>query len=334
MKKKLLKILSLLSVIFPHYAVFVLVLLFVELISYRGFVDQFIFIDSVSALFLLFLFGLMLVFHKLQKKSPSKKKDNYLSYLLDLNTLFFPSMFIVYYFLDQLEKNHYPNYVYSNLHLNPAFFVYIVYFSLFLLSIKLILMNKKIILKFAKDRQNKSTIFLGVTLVLVSLHLALNIVPVFKKAFSSTNFIVRNLDLPYEEKMEQKWGLIFPYSIFVSEVTEPGSKIIIPPQLFPWGSSGNAGLVRYFFYPRTMIKGELEDPFANETDADYILIARGGWSPGDLGYGWPKQDLEAEKIYIWERESNEYTEYENQDYIWEDERFHQKWGLIKLKENK
>jgi hypothetical protein len=314
--------------LFPYYAVLTFVFLVLELFSYRGFLRQFLFFDSLIFLGAAFILGALSLLAIFRNKILEKNK--YVThYLLDINALFFPGLVFVYYLLSLLESSNYPNYVFSVYHLTPNFFVYLIFFSSFLLIMKLLIVQKKAIINFVAKRSRKQSLLLGTIIFLLTLHFFTNVVPVFSKIVSSTGFIVKNPTLSYEQKMETKWGMIVPYSKFVNSITEPNSVIVVPPQLFPWGSSGNAGLMRYFLYPRSLKNGTLEDAFAKEKNPDYVLIAKGAWPTENLDYGWPKQDITAEKVYIWDKETKIVREYDG-PYLWEDERFYQQWGVIKL----
>ena len=114
--------------------------------------------------------------------------------------------------------------------------------------------------------------------------------------------------------MKVKYGYYYDYINFVKQIVPENSSILLPPQENPWQNEGNQRLSRYFLYPRTIYSAHESNL---PEDISYIVIAWGSpdFSPKNgKSYGWPKERIEASKIYIYNFDTKSITEYsENYD---------------------
>jgi hypothetical protein len=128
----------------------------------------------------------------------------------------------------------------------------------------------------------------------------------------------------YDEKMSAAWGNEYYYWKFIVEHTPPDSALYVPPQEFPWGTIGNAGLVRYFLYPRRVVNMKWNQVVVPKNS--YIVVAWGDWAIGAEKYGWPKVSIPAKGT--WYFTSDNKAEYVEGDYLpsWPND--NRKWGIV------
>lgn len=157
------------------------------------------------------------------------------------------------------------------------------------------------------------------------------------KGFDIFNKNDMNIFSTYELKMRHKLGWeIIDYYEFVKRNTPENSKILIPPQGFPWPMSGNAAYSRYFLYPRHLISGKEKEPGVDlkKENIKYVLII---WGESkqlqyDFTHGWPKFSLPAKRI-IYKKPTNQILNY---DKVVLEKDFKQAdiqkewWGLIEV----
>jgi hypothetical protein len=129
--------------------------------------------------------------------------------------------------------------------------------------------------------------------------------------------IIRNINSNKEERfdfmMNMKYGNYYEYLNFVKSIADTQSSILLPPQKNPWQFEGNQRLARYFLYPRTLYSAHENN---NPENVDYIEIAWGSTNfppKGDDTYGWPRENINADKVYIYDFDSNKYQTYD-EDY--------------------
>lgn len=210
-----------------------------------------------------------------------------------------------------LETIHYPNYVYTLLHINPVtfqFFVALLWFHTLSLSGT----------KFLRSLLISGLIFVGISGAGRTLGMVYeNIVKISKDPFAS-----------YESKMASVYPGFYPAIQIVKSLTPDSATILIPPQGNPWEVEGNAAMVTYFLYPRKVVNLD-PSTIADLPDNSYLLIAKGSWPrTGAVDYGWPKIGVSASRIWHIDLTQDQVIEYAR-DY---DPLFDKwDWGLIEVK---
>ncbi|MEM4326289.1 MAG: hypothetical protein QXU40_03230, partial [Candidatus Pacearchaeota archaeon] len=283
------------------------------------------------------------------------------------NLLLFPVFLVFWYIINVAEAVHYPNYVFSTFHIQPQNFSNVILLSGFIIFIQFypLLMKKyfvgekkikKYFLEqnyiFTKERifwPSNRALFLKdfifkkilsanfvdffvmlIIVILIVLYSYQNSMVAIIGALRGTAFILQHIKMSDQEKMRYTWGsLFYDYMNFIKNNTPEDATIVIPPQEGPWLSTGNAGLVRYFLYPRFVINGGYD--YLPNKKFDYVLLAKGEWlTDKPYLYGWPKVSLNAEKIIYFNPETFEATESAtNYDPL--DPKHKNSWGIIKVK---
>lgn len=112
------------------------------------------------------------------------------------------------------------------------------------------------------------------------------------------NRVIRYPQFSYEDKMKEKVGKdYYDWTELVREYTSVNSKAMHPPQMWPWGQSGNPEFSQYFLYPAKLVR-ENRQQLLEKSDITHVLIAWGeGGVEDDRLFGWPKFPIFAKKIY-------------------------------------
>lgn len=336
--------------IFPYLVVLTYALLCLETVTYRGFVERYLFV-SVYLILLLTLIGAIGVFFKKGVKTTETSTTNL---ILKMNSLLIPVFAIFYWILVLVEATHYPNYVYSTFHILPENLGILLFFSIYLFVIKSLrqknLKNIELLLtsgtvglhkypgssKMAYSHrtpfQLTQRIIISVIIFLLGIYGLYNTIKVLDSALKSNIFILRNLNLTYEEKMKTSWNFFYDYIEFVRENTPVDAVIAIPPSIRPWLSEGNSVLVRYFLYPRKL---KSDDELKSKSFIpNYYLLAKGLWGVSDEKmYGWPKENISAEWVIYFDGTTKQVKRVEG-NYNPNDQINTGAWGLIKVKEEK
>lgn len=167
------------------------------------------------------------------------------------------------------------------------------------------------------------TTILIINIIKIVPGLGRNLLPVISNPFASS-----------KEKMEMSFGKQFyDYVDFVKANTPENSRILIPPQGFPWPQTGNAAYMRYFLYPRTLMSGKEFEPGVDliKEKYDYVLIAWGESKDLQFGFtnGWPKFNVKAESVTYLSTNGKGYQV--TGDYIFDKESKGDLWGIAKVK---
>lgn len=214
------------------------------------------------------------------------------------------------------ETITYPNFVFTATHINPFTFLFFVS----LLWLHTLIINKA---NLAKSLLVAALLYLGLdgmgrTLGLVYLGL---------------NRVASDPFATYEQKMTDVYPGFYPALHEIVQLTPPDATIVIPPQGSPWDKEGNAAMVNYFVYPRTVINGSLNDSLPiTQTNKLFVLITKG--TPGMFSssniyeYNWPKIDIAAEQIWEIDIQNNQVNNYKR-DFSSESDKWD--WGLIEVK---
>jgi hypothetical protein len=350
-KNKLLnKILKLNSFIFPFLVPLTYFFLSLETYSYIGFLRKFFLVDSRFFLGLCVISAFGVNFAKFFYQE--KKEDGFLSFVFKSNFVLTPLFLVFYFILITLENKNYPNYIFSTYHLQPDNFFNLVILGIFLSIFGFIYFSaksdklKKFFSNFllnylGLDIRNSFEIgkigfkvFLGNILIIVCIFLLIvyffdNFSKTLSKAIKNNIYVLTHLNASYDDKMRKNWGFYYDYMKFVKENTPEDATILIPPQSYHWLSSGNGGLNRYFLYPRKQIHGEV---FEIPKDGyDYVMISKGEWYAEGVDWGWPKVNIDAEKIIYLNPENREVSIFYDTVFDAKDEKNKYAWGIIKVK---
>lgn len=160
-----------------------------------------------------------------------------------------------------------------------------------------------------------------------------NVVSLSRNKINGIIFMLRHPFVSYDDKLKVSVGnLFYTYVLFIKENTPPDSKILIPPQGYPWPQTGNKGYLQYFLYPRYLFNGEEKRPGIDlvKEDIDYVLLTWGESNESEYGFtnGWPKFDVKAKKI-IYLSNDNQNSVF-NGNYRYDPE-IKDQWGIIKIK---
>jgi len=293
-----------------------------ETFTYSGFVAKHLFLTLDLFLFLTFWLGLFLKLTNIKSNSLLPK------ILLILRWPMFLLLSFLAIFFPLIEALHFSNYVYSNYHLHPsglfwpwflvAFLFFINSFSLSVFTVKHLYLKDII----------KMSFVLGFFIFL----LAGNLFDLSRDKMRGALYILRHPFASYDDKMRVSAGeLFYNYILFIKENTSENSKILIPPQGYPWPQTGNKAYLQYFLYPRHLLNGQEKEAGVDlkKEKIDYVLLAWGESTQLQYGFtnGWPKFNLEAQRIiYKLDGLDKKITQ---SDYRYDPEQKNL-WGLIEL----
>lgn len=190
---------------------------------------------------------------------------------------------IAYLCFIYLETTHYPNYIYTQFHVNPLafqFFVCLVWLHVFIqrhlpLTKALIL---AVLIYIGSDGAGRT----------------------FALIRNELTAILHEPFLTYDQKMSREYWGFYSAMKQVRLLTPDNATLLIPPQGNPWEVEGNGAMVRYFIYPRKL--ANLLPDFTVPPQIPgptYILIAKGSWPSvtNPAGYGWPKVVVDSRQIW-------------------------------------
>lgn len=316
------KILTLNKLLFTIFCVLAFGAIGIETVSYGGFLFHSIGVPSELFLFLGIGSCLVLFYGEFSRKNLISNQS-----LLFLNfvAITTPLILFVFYILSQLEANNYPNYVFSNYHVQMNKFQSLMYFSVFLTALhtfssylKFVLINKR---KFLKLDFREITFFLLLLLFVISQSYVVGGYFIQKIANS-----IRELPLSYEQKRRMEFGEPYNLFSFINSVTPESSVIAVPAQN-KWGIIGNIGFSRYFLYPRTLVHiDDLSD--LEKLKVTHLIIAR---PEGVSTEVWPEATVSGKSILLYDEKIDkrfnfdELRVYDPYNSIFKD-----KWGVLEL----
>jgi hypothetical protein len=279
----------------------------IEALTYSGFlVKHFNLLVGVVLLFLTIILFLII-----KKIDEAKTFKNAVAVMTVLVTAIYLSMNI-------LENATYPNYVFSHFHLHPELlFLPIISVTLFYM------LNE--------NKKRNHFLFYGIIILILGQYVIKDF-NIIKN--SRPFFILRNINLSYDEKMELTVGKIsYDFTMFVKNNTSEDSTILIPPQGYPWPQTGNVAYLRYFLYPRKLISGNERDPGGNIKNVDYVLIDYGETNISEHGYTniWPKFDINGDYIIHWNPLDGTTLKENIGVYTFQSSKNTEEWGLIRVK---
>ena len=167
-------------------------------------------------------------------------------------------------------------------------------------------------------------------LIALTLFLSQNIPGVAVAAAHKLTLPLSNPQASYDQKMEHSLGWFYTYMQFVASSTQADAIIELPTQGNPWIYSSNAGLVRYFLYPRYLSNNLTTVP-GNKKVTHYLLLRselNNNNTPETL---WPSEPIPAKRIILIDPETLEVSEIENVK-VFDPKDFENtsEWGIIEL----
>jgi len=334
MKKRLLKLLvDYNGKIFPYLVTLVEFTLFLEVITYRGFVREYLLVDSMVLFVFAILSGLIVVY-RAGKTKDLAVKSNLINFVFIVNKLLFLPMIIFYYFLISLESRHYRNYVFSMYHINLENFLLLMIFNIYLLFVQ-ITVEKKRKRNFVFPKPSFGNLAIFMLIFFFILFEIKDIDSTLRMTVGPAREALLFSRFDRETRLRKKFGFLYDYAQFIKENTPDNSTILIPPQDYPWPMTGNVLYFRYFLYPRQLLNGgvyELGENFSEEID--FVLLAKGELKiEGKYDYGWPKVEVNADKIIViqeFKADGAVVSEEKTGPYNPEKNDYLGKWGLIVL----
>jgi len=300
--------------------IFTLLILFgiIESVTYVGFIKKHIKINTSIFIIPIVVMGLLLrfVYSSNKRFIPKVVHKFYLIY--------FATILIGYVLMSLVEEITYTNFMFSKFHVQYSNLLGPILLSLFLL----LLMN--INFDFLKKRGGWSLIFTVITFWLV----ATNIIQLNSMFRDSITNLIRHPFASYDDKMRAKLGSKFyNYILFINEYTPENSKLLIPPQAFPWPQTGNGAYMRYFIHPRDFANSKVDEKGRDlkGENIDYVLMLWGETEQIQYNttHGWPKYNIPAEEIFILKDDGT--VEAIKENYVYDNYKDQKVWGLIKVK---
>lgn len=307
--------------------------IWVEVFSYKGFLLKHFHIGSGPLMLIGIISIASILVIKIFIRKDIINNQFFVNLLFKLNKTFLGIGMAMYIFLNFYENSNYPNIVFTKFHVNLNNLITAIIFNSVVVvgniaysNIKL-MRNKINIAKKDKKYGYKNLLgsFLLTTSVIFfswySLKNIANTLIIVLSNIKNTTFTIK---ATYDEKMSAVWGNEYYFWKYIVDHTPPDATIYVPPQEFPWGTIGNAGLVRYFLYPRRVVNMNWNQVTVPKNS--YIVVAWGDWAIGAEKYGWPKVNIPAKGT--WYFTSDNKAEYVEGDYlpIWSNE--DRKWGIV------
>jgi len=317
-----------------------------ESFTYSGFIRKHIFFGFQFFLFFMILCGLLIKFGLPIDKKTKREWIDYYKVLGLLNNIFFPLILAATIIASAVEESHYPNYVFSKIHLQPKNLYWVCFVSFYLIILKVrnlekigflfrVIIGKKMVPFLILNYFRKA-----VLLALIFWILIFNARFASAEIFKNLLIITRHPLATYDEKMRIVWGDFYNYMLFIKRNTPEDATIANPPPIPPWNNEGSGPVFNAFLYPRKFFQSITEDMNEVDLKADYALIAWGSYrcSKNDVGpddefcHGWPRIHVEAEWI-IYKKENSSEIDRKINDIIYDpnDPINKYAWGLIKIK---
>lgn len=330
------------KILFPYLIILTYFFLFLESYTYIGFLRKFILVNSRFFL-VLSIISVSLIFYL--KKRQKDYNSGYLeAFIVNVNTILFLPIVVFYFLMVFLNLKNYPNYVFAKYHIQPQNFINLVYLSLLLLFLRdgvLIYINKlfDFFVCHTDSKRKKYNIFLAFIPYLIFFFFLSQVSYIVlnssKLIFQKTYILFKCIKCDSDRRKREAFGgLLYDYILFLGKNTPEESKILIPPQGFPWPQTGNVGYLRYFLYPRVLINGKEREPGLDLREIDYVLIDYGESNISEYGYTnvWPKFDVNSQYIIYWDPDTGEVQKDFSEKYIYKNNPDKGKsWGLIKVK---
>lgn len=272
------------NLLLPAITLFTYTTLLLDVLKYPGFFGNHFFISSVIYFAITVT---MLIFLDTDTKI--------MKFVFGLNKILLGLTLTSYIVLSLIEGAHYMNYLLNTLHIHIDGMAYPLLFNF---SVLLVEKFKHLI---PKTFGPAKFVFPVITFLLVYFA-AGNVSYVTTMAFERNFYIPFHLRDSYDDKMYYRWADFYRYMVFVRQNTPEGATIILPPEQDPWLiGTGNPNFVLGFLFPRKVVSGELvipEKEFKSFDNNTYLLISWGKevCSPEPACHGWPRQEINAQKI--------------------------------------
>ncbi len=242
--------------------VLILLLTFIEIIKFPGVVYKYTHIKIEWLLTLFTIFSFLI-------NKPLAKKKILLIFLIIVFTVYVLAIFE--------ESIKFPNYIYSNFHIN-IYGIQTLYFLLLSTFIPFINIKKNILVKLSIVSLAYWT---SINIFGTFLYIGKSFLPIFKNPLAS-----------YDDKMRSVWGEFYDCMMLIKTSTPQSSSIYIPPQADVWQMEGNINLVRYFLYPREIL--HLESVLEASKSANPYIVYSWGYYLGNRKNGaWPNFKFDA-----------------------------------------
>lgn len=306
--------------------------LLIDSITYPGFLSKIMVVDSSQWYFLSFISILIYSAERLFRKNDDKQKE--LDILLKINYLFFPFIFLIVFFLFQLERENYSNFVFSTFHVHINTLIKVMTISGFLFVIHLVeefflsksgLKKKLKISNFMKGLDIKKTVFFLVMVLAVSSQ-------IYQAYGRLIVYGAKTLRYSFST-FEDKKGIVFgdPYIVFkfISENIPPESIVAVAPQSIE-GIIGNIGFARYFLHPIYLFH-PIEHK-KNILDVDYVIVTSNLTSVEDgTFFTWPEESFPVSEGIMIDKDTKIVSSYDLEEYDSKNEIFHNKVAVLKVK---
>jgi hypothetical protein len=218
----------------------------------------------------------------------------------------------VYLYLIYLDSQYYSNYVFSNYHLQPNLLIRPIVFSVLLYLVDYLSKKLPYLLSntsFLNKTNTKRDVFYLISISLIFVIFLINnllldastLMPYVSAMIKNSN---SSVDQKYEYMMTLKYGSYYKYVKLLKSIMPENSSLLLPPQKNPWQYEGNQRLTRNFLYPRTLYSAH-ESNLPDNIEFIEIVWGSTDFKPDfDNEYGWPKNKIDAEKIYIFDLEKD------------------------------
>ena len=305
------------KVVFYIFWVASMITSLIEAITYSGFFEKHTKLNPIVFVVPTIIFSLILIVLNLVKKSKEFKKNDKIPLVL---SGFFLTLYLIFKVIDRLI---YANFIFSTLHVQPDNLFFSVLISLLLVIV--VWFHR---INFKELKTIKSIVIIFIISIII-----FNIYKTYKMEWWAFQFIIAHPSASYDDKMRRAVGSEFyDFTQFINKHTSVDSKILIPPQAFPWPQSGNEAFMRYFIYPRKMTNGTEYNPEVKLSDYDYVVL---NWGETDsvqspYTHGWPKFDVPAEKTIFMNNDGSYGGEVKG-NFNYKDYINKKVWGLIIIK---
>ncbi len=306
--------------------------LLIDSVTYPGFLSKIMVVDSSQWYIIAFISILLYSVDRIFRKNSDKQKE--LEVLLKINYLVFPFIFLIVFFLFQLERENYSNFVFSNFHIHINTLVKVMTLSGLLFSIHLIeefflsksgTLKKLKITNFMKSLNIKKTVFFLVMVLAVSSQ-------IFKGYGRLIVYSAKTLRYSFSS-FEDKKGIVFgdPYIYFnfISDNIPPESIVAVAPQSIE-GIIGNIGFARYFLHPIYLFH-PIEHK-KNILDVDYVIVTSNLTSvEAGTFFTWPEESFPVSEGIMIDKDTKIVSTYDLDEYDSKNEIFHNKVAVLKVK---
>lgn len=328
--------------LFPIFYVTVITLLFLESITYPGFVDNH-FIVSIELLFIMVLItGFVgLVTHlsdKNFKNSISSMMYQFVYSASALSTI--PIVILLSISGSMLSDNRDSILIGKGILFYPHRVIDILILVIYFLLIYTILIKMKIFDKInsqkifdAKNILNTQIVTNAFYYIIAGLIILSSLFSAFPSFKQNLGYLVKKPLYTYDQKMRLQIGPVYDYYMFVKNNTPKGAYILKPEQQGRWPDISNEGFTRYFLYPRNFVS---EENLKNEKEkVDYIFLIGGLKLHRDEELDrWPNFNVPAIRIILYSKSGLSVYKVLNQDYDYKNFDYKEYWGVIEVDKTK